>query len=93
MFISVAVGDDITYMVLQGLQGRQELQQRLLVKQRGARNVHDDGVLCVHAGHAHCGILEDGQKEVKDEAAETSHTEISEEALRSFTHVKVLIPH
>lgn len=57
VFVSVAVGDDIAYVVLQGLQGRQELEERLLVEQRGQGDVHGDGVLGVHAGHAHGRML------------------------------------
>lgn len=58
MFVGVAVGYDVTDVVLQGLQGGQKLEQRLLVKQGGQRDVNRDGGLRVHTGHADCCFLQ-----------------------------------
>ncbi|KAF3834799.1 hypothetical protein F7725_027357, partial [Dissostichus mawsoni] len=50
VFVGVPVSDDVADVVLQRLQGWQELQQRLLVEQRGQSEVHGDRALPVDAG-------------------------------------------
>lgn len=57
MFVSVAVSDDVANMMLQRLQRRKKLHQRLFVQQRRQRYIHGDDVLSVHTGHAHNRLL------------------------------------